>query len=138
MPHSHHSHSGEFCAHARGTLEEVVRAAIIKGFTTYGLSEHVPRSSLDHLYPEEIEAGLTPSDLASRFDAYVEEASRLRDAFTASITILVGLESEHIVPQDLEDLEAILRRYGRRIEYVVGSIHHVGGIPIDFDLPTYE
>lgn len=54
MPFSHHSHSGQFCRHAKGTLEEVVLEAIRQGFQTYGLSEHVPRYRLDHLYPEEV------------------------------------------------------------------------------------
>lgn len=53
---SHHSHSGQFCAHARGTLEEVVTEAIRAGFSHYGLSEHVPRYQLDDLYPEEVRA----------------------------------------------------------------------------------
>jgi histidinol-phosphatase (PHP family) len=138
MPHSHHSHSGQFCAHARGTLEEVVQAAVRRGFTTYGLSEHAPRALLDHLYPEELEAGLIPPDLAARFDAYVVEAHRLKDAFDGEIQLLVGLETENISHQDLVYLESVLVKYGARIEYVVGSVHHVKGIPIDFDRPTYD
>lgn len=51
---SHHSHSGSFCCHAKGTLEEVVLEAIRQGFTTYGLSEHVPRYRVQDLYPEEV------------------------------------------------------------------------------------
>lgn len=54
MTISHHSHSGEFCCHAKGTLAEVVDEAIRQGFTTFGLSEHVPRYELSHLYPEEV------------------------------------------------------------------------------------
>jgi len=54
MTISHHSHSGEFCLHAKGTLVEVVEEAIRQGFTTFGLSEHVPRYKLEHLYPEEV------------------------------------------------------------------------------------
>jgi histidinol-phosphatase (PHP family) len=138
MPHSHHSHSGQFCAHARGSLEEVVQAAISRGFTTYGLSEHVPRCLTDHLYPEEVEAGLTPADLDTRFDAYVVEAQRLQAVYADRINILVGLETENISPQDLKNLEAVLARHENEIEYVVGSVHHVRGIPIDFDRPTYD
>lgn len=52
--HSHHSHSGSFCKHAAGTLEEVVLEAIKKGFKVYGLSEHVPRYRERDLYPEEV------------------------------------------------------------------------------------
>ena len=54
MPISLHSHSGQFCKHAVGTLEEVVLSAISKGFKVYGLSEHMPRSRLVDLYPEEV------------------------------------------------------------------------------------
>jgi histidinol-phosphatase (PHP family) len=51
---SHHSHSGQFCKHASGTLEEVVLEAIRKGFRMYGLTEHVPRYRKEDLYPEEV------------------------------------------------------------------------------------
>lgn len=51
---SHHSHSGQFCKHASGTLEEVVLEAIRKGFSVYGLTEHVPRYRKEDLYPEEV------------------------------------------------------------------------------------
>ena len=54
MPYSHHSHSGQFCKHASGTLEEVVLEAIRKGFLVYGLTEHVPRYRQADLYPEEV------------------------------------------------------------------------------------
>ena len=54
MPFSHHSHSGQFCKHASGTLEEVVLEAIRQKFSIYGLSEHVPRYRLCDRYPEEV------------------------------------------------------------------------------------
>jgi histidinol-phosphatase (PHP family) len=54
MTVSHHSHSGQFCCHAKGTLGEVVDEAIRQGFSTFGLSEHVPRYEYSHLYPEEV------------------------------------------------------------------------------------
>lgn len=54
MPYSHHSHSGQFCKHASGTLEEVVLEAVQKGFEVYGLTEHIPRYRTVDLYPEEV------------------------------------------------------------------------------------
>jgi len=54
MPHSHHSHSGQFCKHASGLLQEVVEEAIRKGFTVFGMTEHVPRYRQADLYPEEV------------------------------------------------------------------------------------
>ncbi|KAG9125382.1 histidinolphosphatase [Ceratobasidium sp. 392] len=133
---SHHSHSGQFCKHAVGTLEEVVNAAIKSGFKVYGLTEHVPRYRKEDMYPEE--ADLSPADLARTFDLYIQEAHRLKSAYTDQITLLVGLETDFITPTDLDQLETLLARYGDKIEYVVGSIHHCNGIPIDFDKPTFE
>jgi len=54
MPHSHHSHSGQFCKHAVGTLEKMVQEAISKRFLVFGLTEHVPRYRKIDLYPEEV------------------------------------------------------------------------------------
>lgn len=54
MPHSHHSHSGQFCKHATGLLEDVVLEAIRQGFEVYGLTEHVPRYRTEDFYPEEV------------------------------------------------------------------------------------
>ena len=58
MPLSLHSHSGQFCRHGHGSLEEVVLAAIERGFEVYGLTEHCPRSLPHELYPEEVLAAL--------------------------------------------------------------------------------
>ena len=59
MPFSFHSHSGQFCKHAFGSLEEIVVLAIRTGFTHYGLSEHMPRYRQEDLYPEEVEVCIT-------------------------------------------------------------------------------
>lgn len=50
-----HSHSGQFCpGHAKNQLEEVVQHAISVGYTTMGLTEHMPRTTVEDLYPEEV------------------------------------------------------------------------------------
>jgi HisJ family histidinol phosphate phosphatase len=54
MPFSHHSHSGQFCKHGCGNLEDVVKEAIRQGFEVYALTEHVPRYRSEDLYPEEV------------------------------------------------------------------------------------
>ncbi|KAJ7058490.1 Polymerase/histidinol phosphatase-like protein [Mycena amicta] len=123
MPHRHHSHSGQFCKHAVGSLEDVVREAIRKGFAVYGLTEHVPRYRTEDLYPEE--AGMTLDDLASQL-------------YSPQIRLLVGLETEYITPIDLDGVEKLLQRHPGRIEYIVGSVHHVNGTPIDFDEATFR
>ena len=152
MPYSHHSHSGQFCKHAADTLEDIVAEAIRQGFRVFGLSEHVPRYRTSDLYPEEVrrtncflrvelitsQNGLTPGGLMRQFEEYIEEAHRLKLAYRDKTTLLVGLETEYITPLDLDNLEKVLGRFGEKIEYIVGSVHHVRGIPIDFDLGTFQ
>ncbi|KAK7053802.1 histidinol-phosphatase [Favolaschia claudopus] len=134
--HSHHSHSGQFCKHAAGTLEEVVLEAIRQGFEVYGLSEHVPRYRQIDLYPEE--EGLTLDRLSSQFEQFLAEARRLKALYASQIRLLVGLETEFITALDLDSLDAILQKHQGQVEYIVGSVHHLNGIPIDFDRPTFE
>ncbi|KAH0581474.1 hypothetical protein H2248_012553 [Termitomyces sp. 'cryptogamus'] len=136
MPHSHHSHSGQFCKHAKGILEDVVVEAIRQKFEVYGLTEHVPRYRAEDLYPEE--AGVTLDELASQFERFLDEAHRLKAKYASQITLLVGLETEYITGSDLDNLERLLTHVGSRVEYVVGSVHHVNAIPIDFDVDTFH
>ncbi|KAG5634452.1 hypothetical protein H0H81_001908 [Sphagnurus paluster] len=136
MPHSHHSHSGQFCKHAKGRLEEVVAEAIRQGFELYGLTEHVPRYRAEDFYPEE--AGLSLDTLITQFEAFLDEAHHLKALYAPQITLLVGLETEYITDLDLVRLETLLARLGPRIEYIVGSVHHVSGIPIDLNPHTYH
>ena len=73
-----------------------------------------------------------------QFDAFVAEAWFLKAKYADEISLLVGLETEHITAGDLDHLEALLSRYPGRIQYVVGSVHHAGEVPIDFDEQTFE
>ncbi|RDB16037.1 putative histidinol-phosphatase [Hypsizygus marmoreus] len=136
MPHSHHSHSGQFCKHASGRLEEVVLEAIRQGFEVYGLTEHMPRYRTEDLYPEE--AKMAVEELATQFDAFIDEAHRLKKRYEMKIALLIGLETEYIADSDLDALDVLLKRLGPRVEYVVGSVHHVNGFPIDFDYDTFR
>ena len=55
MAFTMHSHSGQFCpGHAKDQLEDIIKHAISLGYTTIGLTEHMPRTSLEDLYPEEV------------------------------------------------------------------------------------
>ncbi|KAI9882408.1 MAG: hypothetical protein M1823_005847 [Watsoniomyces obsoletus] len=136
MPFSHHSHSGQFCLHAKGTLEEMVQAAIAQGFQTFALTEHMPRDQPEDLYPEEIEASLTPEQLFTTFKDFYHEALRLREQYSSKIHLLIGFESEWIRPSTETLIKNLLQTY--EFDLFVGSLHHVGTIPIDFDRPTYE
>ena len=73
-----------------------------------------------------------------QFEAFLNEAHRLRIAYTSSLRLLVGLETEYISPLDINGLSMLLDSHKDRIDYIVGSVHHVNEIPIDFDLDTYR
>lgn len=136
MPYSHHSHSGQFCpGHAVDSLEEIVRHAITKKFKVFALTEHMPRHERD-LYPEEIETGWT---LQKHFDneaSYFSEAQSLRRKYQSQIEILVGFESEWCGTHSLELIERSLQTYP--YDFFMGSLHHVQGVPIDYDHSSYS
>ncbi|TKY84664.1 hypothetical protein EX895_006566 [Sporisorium graminicola] len=149
MPHSHHSHSGQFCSHAKDSLAAVVHRAHALGFSHFHLSEHVPRANHSELYPEEREALLTPETLRDTFKAYLVEARRLQVEYAAkSLHVLVGCETENITSPDSLDylMEVLGSDVGTEpelvgagvVDYIVGSLHHTHAIPIDFDRETFD
>jgi histidinol-phosphatase (PHP family) len=125
----HGGHSGEFCAHATSTLEEVVDTAIERGFTHYGLSEHCPRYRAQDLYPGEEKLGI--AGLAAAFEAYVVRALGLRDARAGEIELFVGFETETLPPEGwLQAMMALRDAYP--FDYIVGSVHDICGRWVDF------
>jgi len=54
--------------------------------------------------------------------------------------ILVGVETEHIYLEDLELLKGVIdeHRKAGKLDFVVGSVHHADGHPIDFSKETFE
>ncbi|KAG0130125.1 polymerase/histidinol phosphatase-like protein [Tuber indicum] len=135
MPFSHHSHSGQFCLHARDTLEQMIEAAIAKGMIVFSLTEHMPRDRLEDLYPEEIAAYQTPFDLYRNFQDYYNTALRLRAKYQHRIHLLVGFEVDYIRPESIRLIENLQSIY--KFDFFVGSVHHVNTIPIDVDRPMY-
>lgn len=89
-------------------------------------------------YLTQCQASLTLEELATQFDDFLVEAYRLKLLYASQIQLLVGLETDYITPIDLDQLRDLLDRHRGRVDYLVGSVHHVNGIPIDFDLPTFQ
>lgn len=77
------------------------------------------------------------SHLQRIFPLYVAEAHKLRPKYASQIKIIIGLETEFITQLDIEHIERILNEYGDKIEHLVGSVHHVNSIAIDFDEATW-
>ena len=130
----HGGHSGQFCLHAKDSLEEIVRAYLTKGFAWVGLTEHVPPASDAWRYLDEIEAGLSAADLHNRFKKYIQEARRLQELFQDQLPILVGMEIE-TCRGCLEFAEGLRQEF--QPDYIVGSVHFVEDICFDYSREEY-
>jgi histidinol-phosphatase (PHP family) len=79
--------------------------------------------------------------LLTTFDAFIAEGNRIREKYSeAEMKILIGVETEHIHQDDLELLKQVIdkHRTAGRLDFVVGSVHHVDGHPIDFSKEKFE
>jgi histidinol-phosphatase (PHP family) len=73
---------------------------------------------------------MTPQDLQNTFSEYVTEARRLQKAYAGQIEILVGVESDMIREEWLQDISGVVAAY--QLDYIVGSVHHVNGMSLDW------
>ena len=62
----------------------------------------------------------------------IKESNKIQD-----IQLLVGMEIEWIHEDTLNDIHQILKECNG-IDYLVGSVHHVHEIPIDYDQEMFE
>lgn len=130
----HGGHSGQFCDHARDTLAEIVAAYHAAGFECVGLTEHMPPMDDAWLYPDEAELGRSAQWMQGRFAEYVAEAGRLKREYAGRMRILVGMESEWYAGCGRW---AAQLREAHGLDYLVGSVHHVGGECFDFSSEDY-
>jgi histidinol-phosphatase (PHP family) len=79
---------------------------------------------------------LTPEYLHATFDKYYCKAVALREKYRSTIRILIGFETEYIRAESISAIRALLQKYN--FDYCVGSIHHVLGIPIDYNSALWE
>jgi len=79
---------------------------------------------------------LTPEDLRATFDKYYHKAISLREKYRSKIHILIGFETEYIRQDSINGVLSLLQKY--KFDYCVGSIHHVCGIPIDYNYELWK
>lgn len=130
----HGGHSRRYCEHARDPLEDIIRAYLDRGFSRVGIVEHMPPADDRYLYPEEKAAGLNAGKMRARFREYVREVRSLRQKYADRILIYFGFETESY--PGAENYIAELRQEFQP-DYIVGSVHHLGDIPIDFSRGEY-
>lgn len=105
-----HTHS-LFCD-GKATLQEVVEAAIDKGFDKLGFSGHAP-VPFDNNFSISDEAALKE---------YVQEARRLQKKYGQELQIYLSLEIDYI-PYITTPFETFRKNYS--LDYTIGSVHLV-------------
>jgi len=131
----HGGHSGQFCQHARDTLEDVVLGYVRKGFSWVGITEHMPPVEDRWRYEDEREAGLSARFLYDRFGEYVNQCRRLQEKYQSSLRIFVGMETE-TYPGAVEYVRKLQSTFP--LDYIVGSVHHVDGFNFDGSAEGYK
>lgn len=77
-------------------------------------------------------------ELFEQFERFILEANHLTSKYSSQIDLLIGIETEMIEEEVTTSLiDQVLQNHGDSIDYLVGSVHHVNQIPIDFDKPTF-
>jgi histidinol-phosphatase (PHP family) len=133
----HGGHTGLYCDHATGTLEEAVEKAIEFGYDTFGFSEHAPRLAEHLLYDEEVALGWDVAKLQDDFDAYARDLPPLIERYANDIHILRGFECEAVPDNQYVEIMLDLRkRYA--FDYMVGSVHHIHEISLDGPVELFE
>ncbi len=106
-----HTHS-TFCD-GKNTPEEMVLAAIEKGFTTLGFSGH-------SLFPFARSWHIAPRD----FQAYEAEIRRLKQVYNNKIEILLGYEADYY-PRVSIPSKNYYKTHGLNPDYLIGSVHYI-------------
>lgn len=65
----------------------------------------------------------------------MKEAVRLREKYKDEIMIIIGFEGEWIRPEYADLIEELMQ--DPETDFFLGSVHHMHGIPIDYDKPMY-
>ena len=104
---NYHSHT-LYCD-GRAGMEDFIRFAISRGFTSYGISSHAPLPFPTHWTME-----------WDRMDDYLDEFTRMKEKYASEIELAVGLEIDYLN----EDSNPSVRRFQELpLDYRIGSVH---------------
>ena len=131
----HGGHSGQFCQHAQDDLESIVKAYIDQGFAWVGITEHIPPLSDEMRYPDEAEAGLSAEFLQQRFNQYFELGREIQQKYANKIELLLAFEIETYSGAK-DYVNDLINQF--QPDYLVGSLHHVNEIGIDYSRDYYQ
>jgi histidinol-phosphatase (PHP family) len=109
----YHLH-GNFSGHGTGDLAEYVEAAVSKGFTEIGFSDHLPKVVDPDPYHAMLEKDLP---------RYVERVLDLRETNRGRIAIKLGIEADYFEGHEAETKRLI---DSQPFDYVLGALHFLG------------
>jgi histidinol-phosphatase (PHP family) len=113
-----------YCGHAEGSMEDSVRSAINKNLSYIGFTGHFP-------YPSDfIEPVPDCAIPQNRFSEFVSEVHRLQNVYSNQIKINLAAEIDYLNKNMLEEQKTRIKEYP--FDYILGSIHLVDRIPIDY------
>jgi len=87
------------------------------------------------LYPEERAAGLTAQKMYDRFRQYMTNIRELQAEYAPRFSVLAGFETEGYTGA-ICFAEKLREQF--QPDYIVGSLHHVNDIPIDYTPAVYR
>jgi len=79
---------------------------------------------------------LKPEELERIYFDFLSTAKDLQARYRDQIDLLIGIETDYVTQLDLDRTQSLLNRR-QDIQYVVGSVHHVQGVSIDFDKSSF-
>jgi histidinol-phosphatase (PHP family) len=121
-----HTHTYR-CHHAKGTSEDIVKAAIQKGMKAIGINDHFPMRYLP--------APIPVQDYAmelSEVPDHIKEIKQVREKYKGKIDVLIGSEVDFYDPA-IDTIKQSLEPYMDDFDYLYGSVHTVLGFPVDDD-----
>jgi histidinol-phosphatase (PHP family) len=94
----------------------------------------MPPMSDNHRYPDEAEQGISSAALQEKFSHYFTECRALQQKYADKIKIFTAFETE-TYPGSVAYIRKLIK--ATKPDYIVGSVHHVGGISIDVNPQLY-
>lgn len=116
-------HTHTCCSHGKHTALAMAEAALERGVSVLGFSEHAPRPD-GYEYPKDYR-----DRLLTEFPGYVADVRELAERFENRMEIRLGVEFDYL-PGFEPFIEDIKAEYG--FDYAIGSVHFLGHWGFDF------
>jgi len=115
------------CKHAKGTAEDMVKAALQKKIACIGINEHFPMTYL----PDPVPVHDYAMDL-NEFPVHLKELKTLQKKYRGQIDVRIGAEVDYYEPA-INTITQWLEPFQTDFDYLYGSVHVVTNWAIDDD-----